>query len=89
MNETATPPELLIGGVAVPAGSRQTVNLPVADLYTRTPIHLPVIVHRGVKPGPTLFVSAAMHGDEIIELQRRSATLHANRIAVAVVLPGF
>lgn len=77
--EVPSPPELLIGGVAIPAGSRQTVNLPVADLYTRTPIHLPVIVHRGGRPGPTLFVSAAMHGDEIIgvEIIRRLLKLPA------------
>jgi predicted deacylase len=62
-------PPLMIGGLAVEAGSRQTVNLPVADLYTRTPVHLPVIVHRGTKAGPTLFISAAMHGDEIIGVE--------------------
>lgn len=64
---------LVIGGVEIAPGSRQTVNLPVADLYTRTPVQLPVIALRGHKPGPVLFVSAAMHGDEIngVEIIRR------------------
>lgn len=65
--------EILIGDTRVAPGSRVTVNLPVADLYTRTPVHLPVIVQRGHKPGPVLFISAAMHGDEIngVEIIRR------------------
>lgn len=70
---------LVIGGVAIAAGTRQTVNLPVADLYLGTPVHLPVIVHRGAKPGPVMFLSAAMHGDEInsVEIVRRVLKLPA------------
>lgn len=82
-----------IGGVRIAAGTRVTVNLPVADLYTRTPVHLPVVVVRGEKPGPTLFVSAAMHGDEIngVEIVRRVlkmpvlAELSGTLLAVPVV----
>jgi predicted deacylase len=66
-----------IGGVSIAPGERRTVNLPVANLYTNAPVNLPVIVHHGRKPGPTLFVSAALHGDEIIgiEIIRRLLTL--------------
>lgn len=81
-------PTLRIGGTAIEAGSRQTVNLPVADLYTKSPVHLPVIVHRGAKPGPTLFISAAMHGDEIIgvEIIRRVLKLlNAQELAGTVL----
>lgn len=69
MNEDSPLPELVIGGVTIATDSRVTVNLPVADLYTRTPVHMPVIVHRGAKWGPTLFISAAMHGDEIVGVE--------------------
>ncbi len=54
-------------------GERETVKLPVASLYTNTPVDLQVVVVRGKKPGPTMFVSAALHGDEIngVEIIRR------------------
>ncbi len=73
MNDKAEHKPLSIGGTVIAAGTRQTIQLTVADLYTGTPVHLPVIVHRGLKPGPVMFLSAAMHGDEInsVEIVRR------------------
>lgn len=70
---------LHIGGTEIAPGTRQTINLPVADLYIGTPVHLPVIVHRGATPGPVMFLSAAMHGDEInsVEIVRRVLKLPA------------
>ena len=58
-----------IGGVQVPPGRRATVSLPVANLYTNSPVVLPVIVQNGARPGPRLFISAALHGDEIIGVE--------------------
>lgn len=86
-------PLLSIGGIDIAAGTRQTINLPVADLYIGTPVHLPVIVHRGTAPGPVMFLSAAMHGDEInsVEIVRRVlklpqlAELAGTLLAVPVV----
>jgi uncharacterized protein len=62
-----------IGGVTVGPGERATIDLPVAGLYTHGDLTMPVRVVRGKKPGPTLFVSAAIHGDEIngVEIIRR------------------
>lgn len=62
-----------LGGYTIEAGSSATIELPVADLYTHTPVHLPVRVLHGKKPGPVLWVSAALHGDEIngVEIVRR------------------
>lgn len=82
-----------IGDTMVAAGERATVNLPVANLYTSAPIHLPVIVQRGTEPGPIMFVSAALHGDEIIgvEIIRRvlkisqMSELRGTLLAVPVV----
>jgi predicted deacylase len=64
---------LAINGVDVGPGERTTIDLPVARLYTHTPLTMPVHVVRGRKPGPQLFVSAAIHGDEIngVEIVRR------------------
>jgi predicted deacylase len=54
-----------MGGVEVRAGQRLTIDLPVAPLQTHAEMAMPVQVLHGTQPGPRLFVSAAMHGDEI------------------------
>lgn len=62
-----------IGGTTVPAGERQLVDLPVSKLSNHTPITLPVHVMHGPRPGPTMFLTAAVHGDELngVEIIRR------------------
>lgn len=64
--------KLIIGGVEILKGSRQTLNIELPKLYN-TPTNLPVRVIRGKKDGPTVFISAAIHGDELngIEIIRR------------------
>jgi len=66
-------PPFLIGGHAVDAGTRRTIDLPVSVLSDHTPVTLSVHVVHGRRPGPRLFVSAAIHGDEVIgvEIARR------------------
>ncbi len=54
-----------LAGVEVPAGSRMTIDLEVAQLYTHSPLSIPVEVLHGKRPGPVLLVSAAIHGDEL------------------------
>jgi hypothetical protein len=58
-------PRFQLGGVTVPAGAWRQVRLKVSERYTGDPITLPVHVVRGKQKGPTVFVSAAIHGDEI------------------------
>jgi len=62
-----------IGGVSVAPGQRVTVDLAVATLMHHQPIAMPVHVMRGARPGPRLFVSSCLHGDEVngIEIVRR------------------
>ncbi len=62
-----------IGGTEIPPQTRQQLELPVARLPTQTPISLPITVIRGPEDGPILWVSAAIHGDEIngVEIVRR------------------
>ena len=66
---------ITIYGQSIKFGATATIHLPVASLFSHTPIHLPVRVIAGKKPGPTLFISGAVHGDEIIgvEIVRRLA----------------
>lgn len=86
-------PDLTIGSTEIPAGTRTTVDLPVADLYTHATLTMPVHVVRGRRPGPTVFLSAALHGDELngVEIIRRVLRLGTLRslrgtlIAVPIV----
>lgn len=65
--------ELTIGGVTINPGERQIIDVPVAPMYTHDDLSISVQVVRGKRPGPTLFVSGAIHGDEIngVEIIRR------------------
>ena len=62
-----------INGQSIAPGTRRTVEIPVSTLTDDTPVHLSVHVVQGRRPGPVLFVSAAIHGDEVIgvEIMRR------------------
>ena len=65
--------DLIIGGISVQPGQREKIDLTITKLYTHATVDIPVHVIRGKKPGPVLFVSAAIHGDEIngVEIIRR------------------
>ncbi len=64
---------LTVGGTEVRRGQRVVVNLQVSTLLNHQAVYMPVHVIRGNAPGPRLFVSAALHGDEVngIEVIRR------------------
>lgn len=64
---------LSIAGESVNPGQKTTVRVPLPRLYTHTSMTMPVHIIHGKKEGPRLFVSAAIHGDEIIgtEIIRR------------------
>ncbi len=70
---------LKINGISFIAGTRTTVELPAGRLYTHTPMTIPVHVVKGKRLGPRLFISAAIHGDEIngVEIIRRLLKLPA------------
>jgi predicted deacylase len=82
-----------VGGVDIAPGTRVNVDLPIADLYTTTSLHMPLQVIHGRQAGPTAFISAAVHGDEIngVEIIRRLLgmkaldRLHGTLLLVPVV----
>lgn len=82
-----------LGGQVIEPGTRRTVDLPVSTLSDHTPVTLSVHVVHGRRPGPTVFVSAAVHGDEIlgVEIVRRLLrapqlrTLRGTVMAVPIV----
>ncbi len=56
---------LRIGGVGIRAGETRDVRLKVSERYTGDDVTLPLRVIRSRRPGPVVFVSAAVHGNEI------------------------
>ncbi len=64
---------MILGGVEIKPGSRQQIKLPLTPLYNNAAMEMPVEVIRSKRSGPCLFVSAAIHGDEIngVEIIRR------------------
>ncbi|GJM18353.1 MAG: succinate dehydrogenase [Phycisphaeraceae bacterium] len=53
------------GTVEVPPGESREVKLTLSESYFGADSRIPVYVWRGKEPGPTVMVSAAVHGDEI------------------------
>ena len=64
---------ITIAGHTIKPGEHHTLDIPAAQLYTHAPLNLPVVVMHGKKAGPTMLVTAAIHGDEIngVEIIRR------------------
>ncbi|MCB0364465.1 MAG: succinylglutamate desuccinylase/aspartoacylase family protein [Bdellovibrionaceae bacterium] len=84
---------LVIAEKEINPGERKRFVIEVARLYDFTTVGMPVEVIRGKEPGPTLFVTGAIHGDEIngVEIIRRLlrrkdlAHLRGTLIAVPIV----
>ena len=88
---------LAFAGTPVALGETAELRLKVAEFYTTEPVTVPVTVVRGA-PGPTLFVTATVHGDELngVGILRSLlndtdfSALKGTLIAVPVVnVPGF
>ena len=58
-------PSFTFAGNKVAPGTTVDLRLPVSERYTGDAIHLPVRVVHAKKPGPKLFVTAAIHGEEL------------------------
>ncbi len=60
-------------GEKVALGKSATVSFNVAKLHTQNTIDVPVIIERSKKPGPTILMTAGIHGDEIngVEIVRQ------------------
>jgi predicted deacylase len=64
---------LEILGEKIPLGKSTTVTFEVAKLHTRNTLDVPIIIERSKKPGPTVLITAGIHGDEIngVEIVRQ------------------
>lgn len=64
---------ITINGKTIASGESKYIDLRIARLPTHTVIDLPIYVSRASNDGPTLLLTAGMHGDEIngVEIVRR------------------
>ncbi len=64
---------LVLLGTEVAAGTSQRLSWTATELFEGVPVASPVLVINGAQPGPTLCLTAAIHGDELngIEMVRR------------------
>jgi predicted deacylase len=84
---------ITIGEISIKPGTKKSMELPIAKLVTGTPISLPVVVLNGRRPGPSAFLTSAIHGDEVngVEIVRQvletlsPKDLQGNLFAVPVV----
>ncbi len=80
--------KFILAGVEIEKGSTTVVNIELPKLY-QTPTNLPIRVIRGKRKGPTIFISAAIHGDELngIEIIRRFRKLNIlKRVKGTIIL---
>ncbi len=52
-------------GTTIKPGESRNVKLAVGEAYSGVTVHIPIHIRRAIEPGPTVFVTAALHGDEI------------------------
>lgn len=95
---TKPPAPLEVLGRAVDPGVRLRLELEVSESFAGVPISTPIVVTRGVESGPSLCLTAGVHGDELIgvEIVRRvmewldPAKLNGTVIGVPIANPhGF
>lgn len=58
-------PVLTVGGVAVRRGESADIRLKISETYTGEEVVLPLRVVRGKAPGKVIYITAAVHGDEL------------------------
>lgn len=71
---------ITIAGQTVHPGEHRKIELEAVKLSTNTSVAIPVSVHVGRRPGPTLFLSAAIHGDELNGIEIISRIIKSARL---------
>lgn len=73
--------DFIVLGEKVKLGESKTIDFSIAKLYTSTKVEIPIIVERSRKPGPTVLITAAIHGDEIngVEIVRQLIAKKINK----------
>ncbi|MDG5776037.1 succinylglutamate desuccinylase/aspartoacylase family protein [Haloarculaceae archaeon H-GB2-1] len=94
----ASPEPFTYDGGRVDPGETQNLRYTVTETYLGDPVRMPVTIINGEAAGPTVFLSAASHGDELngVEVVREVAhewehdDLHGTLVCLPVLnVPGF
>lgn len=59
------PKLLILGGTLVEPGQVREIHLPITEAANARPVLLPITVVRGTREGPCVYMTAAVHGDEL------------------------
>ncbi|MBZ0327693.1 MAG: succinylglutamate desuccinylase/aspartoacylase family protein [Altibacter sp.] len=73
--------KLIILGHTIKLGESRTIDFSIAKLYTSTKVEIPIIIERALIPGPTILMTAGIHGDEIngVEIVRQIIAKKINK----------
>lgn len=73
--------DIIILNERIALGESRTVDFSIAKLYTSTKVEIPIIIERSKIPGPTVLITAAIHGDEIngVEIVRQLIARKLNK----------
>jgi len=73
--------DIVILNERIALGESRTVDFSIAKLYTSTKVEIPIIIERSKIPGPTVLITAALHGDEIngVEVVRQLVARKLNK----------
>ena len=73
--------DMIILGERIGLGETKTLNFSFAKLYTATKIEIPIVINRSEIDGPTVLLTAGIHGDEIngVEIVRQIIAKHINK----------
>lgn len=65
--------DIVILNERVALGESKIIDFSIAKLYTATEVQIPIIIERSKIPGPTVLITAGIHGDEIngVEIVRQ------------------
>jgi hypothetical protein len=79
---------LEILGTEIPLGQSAVVNFEVAKLHTQNDIKVPIIIERSKKPGPTVLITAGIHGDEVngVEIVRQIIAKGINKPKIGTII---
>jgi predicted deacylase len=88
LKDIAHAEDLPLLGESIPLGAGRRMDLGIANLFTDTPVEVPVIVERASVPGPTVLITAGIHGDEVngMEVVRQLISHGVNKPAKGTVI---
>lgn len=84
----AAPVPFVLQGTVVQPGTHAHVALPLGEMYDGSPVEFRAQIFHGVRPGPRLFVSSCIHGDELlglISVRRVMASVDVKELAGTLV----